>query len=319
MDGKNNPTVSVLMPVYNGMPYLPQAVSSIINQTFSDFEFIIVNDGSADGTTSYLNNLNDTRIVLIHTEKNQGLTAALQLGMERAQGKYIARLDADDIALPHRLNFQVAYMERNPEIVLLGTACEVIDRNGNRLKGSLKSLDDLEIRWKMLFKNPFVHSTVMFRSDIIRKHQLTYVLRHGEDYQLWVELLRYGKGIILPEITIQYRVHDSSWTFTKDNEQRRAVYQVAYHLHQQYLSCSMTELEGLISWVRGKKEVGTSLQVVVSYYVSLLASFIKKHRSEVPFTFIKDKLCLLRKRLGWMTFLRWQVLVVCFRGLRKMV
>jgi hypothetical protein len=158
----------------------------------------------------------------------------------------------------------------------------------------------------------------MFRNDVIRNHQLTYTLRHGEDYQLWAELIQYGKAIILPEITIQYRVHGNSWTFTKDNEQRRAVYQVACQLHRQYLSGSMKNFEALISWVRNKKDTEVVSKIILSDYGRLLASFIRNHYPEVSFAFVKDKLCLLRKRFGWMAFLRWEVLVIClvfFRGL----
>jgi glycosyltransferase involved in cell wall biosynthesis len=118
---ETTPLVSVLMPVYNGMPYLPLAVESILNQSFRDFEFIIVDDCSNDDSLKYLRTITDERMVLVPLPENKGVTGALQEGMNRVRGKYVARLDADDVAKPHRLQAQVNFLESHSDVGLLGS------------------------------------------------------------------------------------------------------------------------------------------------------------------------------------------------------
>jgi hypothetical protein len=286
------------MPVYNGMPYLPAAVESILSQSFSDFEFIIVNDCSTDNSLEYLMGLRDERVKVISLEKNLGVTAALQVGIKLVSGKYVARLDADDVAKQERLSQQVEFMEANPEIGLLGSSYELIDSNGTFIRYVDISRDDIEIRWRLLFKNPFFHSTVMFRHDMVKEHQLNYTRKYGEDYQLWIDILQYCKGAIVQEPLIQYRIHQHSWTFTKGSEQVQAAYEIAGKEVNRYLLVSAEQIERMIDFARGKPFDKSLSETIKPLYVQLLESFVSKNRELIHRRFIWNRVWDLKRRMG---------------------
>ena len=250
------PIVSVLMPVYNGMPYLPLAVESILNQKFENFELIIVNDCSTDNSTEYLNSLQDNRIIRIDNEFNSGICYSLQRGLETATGKYVARLDSDDVAYPERFNIQVKFLENDLSYGLIGSSCRIINENGEPIPSKIEGFDDIAIRWRMLFKNTFVHSTVMFRNSLIKDHNLKYEKLHGEDYDLWNKLLANTKGFILSEPLIDYRVHNNSWTSTKRAQQEEAALINSTQQLAKYLkNDSRVDLIEFIRWVRGYRTI----------------------------------------------------------------
>jgi glycosyltransferase involved in cell wall biosynthesis len=130
MNKRSYPKVSVVMSVYNGEKYLCEAIDSILNQTFENFEFLIVNDGSTDRTLEILQSYRDPRIKVINNERNIGLTASLNKGLKIAKGEYVARMDADDVSFPHRLEQQKAFLDRNPRVAMVGSWAEVIDESG---------------------------------------------------------------------------------------------------------------------------------------------------------------------------------------------
>lgn len=160
MDTK--PVVSVLMSVYNCEEYLREAVDSILNQTFMDFEFIIIDDGSTDSTAAILAEYERkfTRLC-IHHQTNQGVIASLNMGLELAQGKYIARMDADNVSLPERLAKQVDFLETHPEIGVLGTGAQIMDGYGNTSQTVQFPTQHGVLRRCLCFFNPIVHPTVM--------------------------------------------------------------------------------------------------------------------------------------------------------------
>ena len=206
-----DPKVSVLMPVYNGQAYLREAVESILNQTLTDFEFIIVDDGSTDGTNAILQSYDDRRMVMV-CQEHRGLVASLNKGLAIARGEYVARIDSDDIALPDRLGRQVSFMSVRPEIGILGTACRLIDADG-RAHGLVQwPSDDLGIRWASLLGSPFAHPTVLIRRDILLKNRLNYNAAYQacEDYDLWTRLLHWTRGANLTDPLVQYRVRSAS-------------------------------------------------------------------------------------------------------------
>ncbi|HRJ30862.1 MAG TPA: glycosyltransferase [Cyclobacteriaceae bacterium] len=296
------PRVSVLMPVYNGMPYLAQAVESILTQSFRDFEFIIVDDCSNDDTIMYLRSITDKRMVVLPLPENRGVTGALQEGMRHVKGKYVARLDADDVAKPNRLQIQVDYLENNPSIGLLGSSLELIDADGNFLKHVNLTRNDIEIRWRFLVKNPFFHSTVMFRYDLVKQNRLGYSRKHGEDYQLWVDLLKFCKGAILRDELIQYRSHAQSWTYTKMAQQQTAFDEINGAVLEQYLPgiTSKVEIRKFVSWMRNpeiRNEGGTLFWDTYRLLVNAFASIevepsARKH-------FVKNKLNLIQGNSVW--------------------
>ena len=163
---KSQPKVSVLMSVYNGSQYLRESVESILNQTFTNFEFIIINDCSTDKTGEILtvSANQDNRITLINNEENIGLTRSLNKGLKIAKGEYIARQDADDISLPERLERQVESLDKNPEAVLISCDLDLINAKGDRVGSFRRSCDSNLVAWYLLFYNHLAgHSHVMFR------------------------------------------------------------------------------------------------------------------------------------------------------------
>ena len=202
------PAISVVMPVYNTpVSFLQEAVDSILNQTFSDFEFIIVDDGSTGGTRQYLDSLVDPRIRPIRNETNIGITQSLNIGFRAAQGKYIARMDSDDISMPQRFEKQFAYMESHPETIMCGTA---IEKFGDKTGIKRTPIDDLEqYRCILLFVNPGPsHPTAFFNKSKLLQHHIQYAnwLLYGQDYELWVEISKIGKMTELSEVLLRYRV-----------------------------------------------------------------------------------------------------------------
>jgi len=200
------PLVSVVMAVYNGEQYLKDAVYSVMAQTFSNFEFIIIDDGSTDNTPKLLEQFsrNDSRIKIIRQE-NSGLPAALNRGICEARGKYIARMDADDISLPNRFELQVEFMENNPEIGLCGTACRLIGESSGI---SWTTTDPDELKCRLLFWPCITHSTVMMRKNILIDNNLFYNpnYKQAEDYELWSRISKVCEIANLPDILLLYRV-----------------------------------------------------------------------------------------------------------------
>ncbi|MBI2720866.1 MAG: glycosyltransferase [Bacteroidetes bacterium] len=206
MKSNNSPLISVLLPVYNAGKFLHESIESILNQTFSDFELIIINDGSKDNSKEIINSFNDTRIVFIDQE-NIGLAASLNKGLGLARGKFIARQDNDDISLSQRFEKQLMFFEKNPNVALLGTAAEITDEQG-RPTGRFHrhSSDSLTLKFTLLFNNPFVHSSVMFRKSVIEKTgSYSTDTAVFEDYDLWSRIARVASVSNLNEYLLKYR------------------------------------------------------------------------------------------------------------------
>ncbi|MGH2416577.1 MAG: glycosyltransferase family 2 protein, partial [Microcystaceae cyanobacterium] len=169
-----NPKVTVIMPVYNSEDYLYNSINSILNQTFKNLEFLIFNDGSTDKSAEIIQSYSDPRIKFYNSYKNCGHVVHLNRGIDLAQGQYIARMDSDDIALPKRLEKQVTFLEKHPEVGILGSYCWLINELGQKLGIYPVPLHDLQIRWTSLLANPFAHPTVILRRDVLRENNLNY-------------------------------------------------------------------------------------------------------------------------------------------------
>lgn len=219
MTNKSYPyKVSVLMPAYNAAEHIKEAIDSILSQTFTDFEFLIINDGSTDNTVNIINEYNDPRIKLIHNDGNKGLIYSLNYGLEVAQGKYIARMDADDIALDTRLEKQVSFLEKNPDISILGTAFVFM---GTPYEIHHPNYND-EIRIKLLDDVAFAHPTVMMCREAINSNNIRYDAdyKYIEDYRFWVEAaIKNMKMANLDEVLLQYRQHPNQVSSQKYKEQ----------------------------------------------------------------------------------------------------
>jgi glycosyltransferase involved in cell wall biosynthesis len=200
-------TVSVVLPVYNCPEYVGEALDSILCQTYTDFEAILIDDGSTDSTPKILKQYTDPRIRLI-TQTNRGLAATLNRGIELARGKYIARMDQDDMSRPERFAKQVAYLDAHPDCALLGTWAEIWQGHSRTERTHRHPADNSTLKFEMLFNNPFVHSSVMLRKsalDRVGVYSTDRSRQPPEDYELWSRIAREYEVANLPEILQVYR------------------------------------------------------------------------------------------------------------------
>lgn len=213
---ESKPLVSVILAVLNGESYIKIAIESILSQTYQNFEFIIVDDGSTDNTANIVRKFNDSRIKLIQQE-NKGLSASLNKAIELANGKYLARQDHDDISLPARLEKQVSFLEAHPEYAILGTHSVIwaVDTPSDR--GHKHPTDFATLHFKTLFDCFFVHSSVMMRKsviDLVGPYTLDKSRQPPEDFELWSRIIRNYKAANLGEPLLIYRELPSSITRT---------------------------------------------------------------------------------------------------------
>jgi glycosyltransferase involved in cell wall biosynthesis len=226
----STPQVTVLMGVFNGAAYLRHAVDSILAQTFQDFEFLIINDGSTDDSRAILRSYADRRIRVIENEENIGLTRSLNRGLRLARADLIARQDADDVSHPARLEKQVAFMEANPEIVVVGTQARYINSRGGliRVGGWNKLRSEFGVRWELMFNSPFVHTSVMFRHSVVWQIEGGYneSFITSQDFELWSRLSRRYRMCNLPDSLVDLRLHQDSMSANYSTEKVAKVGQV---------------------------------------------------------------------------------------------
>jgi len=214
------PAISVLMSAYNAEKYISESIESILNQTFNDFEFIIINDGSTDNTEKIIKSYNDKRIKYI-SQENIGVSKSLNRGLKIATGKYIAKLDADDVSYPERLEEQFKFMENNPTYVVCGCYADVIDESGNYIYvyNNIPSYDE-DIRKTMNYKNCFIHSSTFYRREIALSIGGYYepIRQYFEDYMFFYQILKEGKGYNIKKPLIKYRIAPDSITSRYKNK-----------------------------------------------------------------------------------------------------
>lgn len=198
----SEPKISVVMPAYNAEKYIAEAINSILSQTFTDFEFIIINDASIDSTKEIIESFQDSRIILINNKQNQGVANSLNIGISAARGKYIARMDADDISLPKRFQTQFDFMEQNPNIDICGTWSKTFGDYVTSWETYQKHDD---IRDASFFFCPMIHPTIMFRKDLSLQYSLDFP--RAEDYDIWCKKINELNFANIPEILLLYRTH----------------------------------------------------------------------------------------------------------------
>jgi glycosyltransferase involved in cell wall biosynthesis len=212
------PTVSIVMSVYNGTPFLREAIESILSQTFSDFEFIIINDGSSDESETVIQSYQDARIRYVPQENNSGLAASLNHGLTLATGTYIARMDSDDICVATRLEEQVAFLNTHTDIGVIGTWAQTFGESSFVWKNPTAPQD---IAARLLFSSCLLHPTVMLRAAVLIAANVRYddTLRSAQDYALWVALLPHTKFANLPKVLLHYRLSPTAISATRRTEQ----------------------------------------------------------------------------------------------------
>jgi glycosyltransferase involved in cell wall biosynthesis len=206
------PRVTILMPVYNGQRYVDEAIASVVGQDYPDFEFVIVDDGSTDGTPAILEQWagRDSRIVLVRSPRNEGISAALNRGLAVARGEYVARQDADDLCVRRRLAQQVAVLDADPGVQLVSAGYELMESDGRRRRVLMRDEAPELVEYLLHFSN-FIggHGQVMFRrATVAEAGNYDVAYPYSQDYDLWSKLMRRGRCVVLPIIGMRHRMHE---------------------------------------------------------------------------------------------------------------
>ena len=211
-----DPVVSILMPIYKTAAYLQEAIDSILSQSFTDYELIVLDDCSPDNAEDIINQYDDPRIVRYRGTENQGLSNVLNIGLDMAKGKYIARMDSDDISLPERLKTQVDYLESHPDIDLCSCGMHLFGaKDGTWIRES----DPEKVKITALFFSPILHASSVWRKDSFERNNLRFrqEMVPAEDYDFWTRALVAGLKLVnLPQVLYEYRIHSSQATTQTD-------------------------------------------------------------------------------------------------------
>jgi len=266
----NNPKVSVIMSVYNEEQFLKESVDSILNQTFKNFEFIIIDDGSTDRTPEILKHYKDKRLKIINQE-NMGLTKSLNKGVKLAHGEYIARMDADDISELSRIEKQVEALEIAKDVAVVASWYSIIDEEGNEIIKEKIPCRMKELSRMFQKSNPFCHGSVMMRRDILKKVGLyREKFRYAQDYDLWLRMLAKGyQFYVIPEFL--YRLRISRKAISKRHDQRLCRTIIIREFRQGYQGknerCKKDLVATVVPHNRGKKISKRYIQAF--YYYSI--------------------------------------------------
>lgn len=274
--------ITVIMSVYNGEKFLEEAIGSILKQTFSNFEFIIIDDGSEDTSMKIIKNFTDNRISIIENKKNIGLSASLNNGIKLSKGKYIARMDADDISLPERLEKQYNFMERNPNIGIVGAGYHLINDAGERMGTYIYPDNPVTIHWKLLVGPVFPHPTVMMRKKVLIENHLSYNEEYSvtQDYEFWCKMIQFTEGSNLPEALIKYRHHDQSKSIIESEKQEHCKIKISIDTLENifqipHLTMEQTIIIGKIINLNISLLKNTDLEKVYIEFFHILGKFRK--------------------------------------------
>ena len=277
------PAVSVVMAVHNGMPYVESAVRSMMDQTLREIEIIVVDDASTDETPQVLARLadEDPRIRILTNTINLKLAASLNRGLEAARAPLIARMDADDLSMPNRLEVQKAYLDAHPAVIMVATSNRQIDSKGRVLSGQRRAFNPVELRWRLRFGMPLVHPSVMFRKQdvdgVIMKYDPNFAV--AQDFDLVVRAAEKGDVTSLPDVLVDWRLHSASITATKRARQNEAAEVCTSRVQMRDLSeAQQRELVPFMDIVFGRQKVtvrnaAQSIRVIAR----LVAADIRAH------------------------------------------
>jgi glycosyltransferase involved in cell wall biosynthesis len=281
-----SPLVSVIMSVYNDWHYLDNALTSILDQTYINFEFIIFDDCSSDGSREKLIEYaaKDQRIELILNDKNKGLTKNLNEGLKRSKGKFIARMDSDDYSFPERFEKQVNALNSSPELVLVGTSYYTIDDKGSRYKLDVAYQCDQTTFWIALFMPPLMHPSAMFRRSLITDNDILYNEAYvtAQDFDMWSQMLRVGECKVLPEPLIEYRLHSNNISATKKESQKLNASIIAHenliHHFPEFAKSHSQPLKDLCTFLYlDKPLLLTEIKRAVNMMTTLHQQYINSH------------------------------------------
>ena len=274
------PKVTVLMSAYNDERYLGKAIESVLNQTFKDFEFIIIDDASTDSTKNIILSYKDPRIRFVENKKNLGLTKSLNKGIKVARGKYIARIDADDTSLPKRLEEQVSFLDKHKEIVVVGSQIQVINMESNKTYILKYNCDPAVIKWAHIFKNQIAHSSSLFRKKVIKEvgcYNERY--RYTQDFDLWFRVSRKYKMTSIPKVLAIIIRHNKCVTEMPETHriQEQFVSEIIFNNVNYYINLNQEDFKIFINVVKWAK-ISSFKNFIKArkIYKDLFSSYIRK-------------------------------------------
>lgn len=268
--------ISVIMPVYNtNEEYLKEAIESILNQTYSDFEFIIINDGSDNDVEKVILSYTDKRIKYIKNEENLGLIKTLNKGLAISSSEYIARMDSDDISLPTRFEQQIDFLDKNNEVDVLGTWFKMLPQN-EIIKRPTSSQD---IKNFLLFINcPIAHPTVMMKKSFIEKNNYRYNEndKHAEDYGLWLSMMDKTEFAIIPEVLLDYRWHENNISIVQSEVQISTTTRLMTEYQTKFFGDEFKEDAKVYLKVRNKEKITSNeFKLFISYLNKIIKETAK--------------------------------------------
>ncbi|PFH87079.1 glycosyltransferase [Bacillus sp. AFS088145] len=271
MEMKSTPLISVLMSVYKtDNNFLRESIESILNQTYENFEFIIIDDCTTEENIKTILSYDDSRIRLIHNEFNLGLTKSLNKAIQLANGKYLARMDSDDISELNRFEKQILFLEKNPEVIVLGGYAQILGSN----KIFMSRVDHFEVlKMRMLFfACALVHPTAMINKSLLMHHRIQYdeCIKKAQDYMLWTDCMSVGKIAVLNEVVLQYRIHENQASIAGSDEQKKCAMIVQKKLLQPLLGGSITDEIQLLHYSIISGEYCTSIKEYDKHISTLL-------------------------------------------------
>lgn len=237
------PIVSVILPAYNAEATIAETIQSIIDQTYTNWELVVINDGSTDNTEKIVKSFYDVRIKYFENEGNKKLIYTLNRGLNLASGKYIARMDADDICKPQRFEKQVSFMETHREVIVCGTQIDYFGSKANIYRKLKFPTNDKDLKEMLATSTCFAHPSVMIRRDVLIKSGVLYDMRYknAEDYCLWIDLASYGKYANLEESLLLYRISDTQISQPNNLQTMKSVIACKKKYVRTYLNESLVE------------------------------------------------------------------------------
>ena len=279
-----NPKITAIMPVYNAERFLAEAIESTLSQNQVDFEYIIIDDSSKDNSLSIIKRYTDPRIIFVQNERNIGIARSLNRGIALARGKYIARVDADDVNLPNRFYTQEDFLDKNPLVSVVGTAARLLNETGVRGEIIEFPTAHILIYWRLLlFSNPIIHPSVMIRTKLLREVGGYNIAREvSQDYELWSRLATVSKLANLPEVFLYLRKHDKNISKLKEAQQFDYAVDLCRQLYADQFGIKLDDslLNDFAGYFRRGQELNTSnSQKLFSVIITIAENLIMEETS----------------------------------------
>lgn len=282
------PKLSIISSVFNGQEFLQRSIDSVLEQTFEEFEFLIIDDKSNDNTLDILKNYKDIRVKIFENKQNLGLTKSLNKLIDVVNSDIIARIDLDDFCEIERFKNQFNFLNENKDFGMVASCYRAIDQNDKELYSHCPCLDPIMLKWSLLFRNNIRHSTVMWRTELKEKYDESF--KYAQDYEMWCKISRRTKIGVLPEITTNIRCHNKAITNNFFSQQELSANKVTQKQFSFYTNKKITinqanELR-LFYFLKDSKQFeefekinNIKLKKTTKNYLNLLTCFLEKERT----------------------------------------